>query len=161
MLEQHHHVAHAWRNHYERLHLHTHRGASGLPGLAMPRRYPRYPSRAQVVEYLEAYRARFDLQPEYGQYVESITREAGRWSVRSGHKTWRPSAVVIATGYTRVPHRPQWPGQTEFGGDIVHSCAYSSGRAFVGRRVLVVGLGNSGAEIAIDLVEQGAYRRSR
>src|SRR6185437_15116867 len=59
-----------WRRHYERLHLHTDRGHSGLPGLPMPRSYPRYPSRAQVVAYLESYAAQFDLHPVFHSKVE-------------------------------------------------------------------------------------------
>ena len=58
-------VGSVWRRHYDRLHLHTDRGHSGLPGMAMPRSYPLYPSRMQVVEYLESYAARFDIRPVF------------------------------------------------------------------------------------------------
>src|ERR1700688_3297374 len=67
-------VGSAWRRHYDRLHLHTDRGHSGLPGLAMPRSYPAYPSRAQMVEYLESYAARFDIRPVFKTAVASIRR---------------------------------------------------------------------------------------
>ena len=70
LLEQSDRVASAWRRHYERLHLHTTRRLSGLPFLPMPRSYPRYPSRARVVEYLESYARQMGLRPRFGQGVE-------------------------------------------------------------------------------------------
>ena len=58
-------VGSVWRRHYDRLHLHTDRNHSGLPGMTMPRTYPLYPSRMQMVEYLESYAARFDIRPVF------------------------------------------------------------------------------------------------
>jgi len=156
LLEQHEHVGHAWRNHYERLHLHTSRGLSGLPGFPMPKSFPRYPSRQQVVDYLEAYREHFDLQPHYGQTVKSVRREGDLWLVETITDVFRARRVVVATGYTRQPVRPRWPGMDDYAGELLHSSEYSSGARFSGSRVLVVGFGNSACEIAIDLVEQGA-----
>src|SRR5690242_16590738 len=63
-------VGSVWRLHYDRLHLHTDRNHSGLPGMAMPRDYPTYPSRAQVVAYLEAYARHFDIRPRFGTDVQ-------------------------------------------------------------------------------------------
>ena len=71
-------VGAVWRRHYDRLHLHTDRKHSGLPGMAMPPTYPAYPSRLQVVEYLESYAARFDVRPVFNTAVSSIRREKGR-----------------------------------------------------------------------------------
>lgn len=156
LLEQHEHVGHAWRNHYQRLHLHTSRGLSGLPGLPMPKSYPRYPSRQQVVDYLEAYRQHFDLSPRYGQTVKSVQREGDLWLVETTDEMLQARRVVVATGYTRQPVRPRWPGMDDYTGELLHSSEYSSGATFSGSRVLVVGFGNSACEIAIDLVEQGA-----
>jgi indole-3-pyruvate monooxygenase len=156
LLEQHPHVAHAWRNHYQRLHLHTPRGRSGLPGFAMPSSYPRYPSRQQVVDYLEAYRAHFSIEPRYGRTVTAIVRRGGGWSVSAGEDHFTTGNVVVATGYSRVPFRPSWPDQGLCQSTILHSSQYRSGADFRGKRVLVIGFGNSGGEIAIDLVEQGA-----
>src|SRR5690606_12542582 len=65
-------------------------------------------------------------------------------------------AVAVCTGYNRVPVTPAWPGLAEFRGEVLHSAGYRSGRAYRGRRALVVGAGNSGAEIAVDLWEAGA-----
>jgi indole-3-pyruvate monooxygenase len=147
----------AWRTRYRRLHLHTAKQHSGLPFLPFPRQYPRYPSRDQVIEYLEAYRRHFDIQPRLGQAVRSVSRRAdGQWTVATTAGEERASSVAICTGQAAVPFRPTWPGLELFGGEILHSSDYSSGERFAGRRVLVVGLGNSGGEIAIDLVEHGA-----
>jgi cation diffusion facilitator CzcD-associated flavoprotein CzcO len=146
----------AWRNHYDRLHLHTDRRNSGLPHLPMPRSYPRYPSRDQVVEYLEAYATHFGLEPRFGVEVRRLDRRADGWSVDTGEARIRTPRVVVATGYTQRPVRPSWPGLDGFGGTCLHSSEYRSGAPFAGARVLVVGFGNSGGEIALDLLEHAA-----
>jgi indole-3-pyruvate monooxygenase len=155
-------VAGAWRRHYDRLHLHTPKSASALPGLSMPRDWPRYPAREQVVQYLEQYAATHGIEPHFGQRVERIERGAdgadgadGGWIVTTSDRTWTAQHVVIATGATRVPVRPTWPGMEEYGGEVLHSSEYRNGEQWRGRRALVVGFGNSACEQAIDLVEHG------
>ncbi|MGK0358275.1 MAG: indole-3-pyruvate monooxygenase [Bradymonadia bacterium] len=147
-------IAWQWRRHYARLHLHTTRELSGLPGLPFPERYPQYPSRAQVVEYLDAYAAHFGLAPVLNTRVERATRHAGGWRVTTDAGAWQARSLVIASGYNAVPHRPAFKG--EFAGRVVHSAEYQDGAPFKGQRVVVVGCGNSGAEIALDLFEHGA-----
>jgi len=146
-------VGPVWRRHYDRLHLHTDRGHSALPGLPMPRSYPRYPSRAQVVEYLERYAAHFDLHPVFDCAVDAIRRDGARWHAVAGPRTFSAPVVVIATGWADFPYRPQWPGADAFQGTVLHSSAYRNPAPYAGQRVLVVGFGNSGAEIALDLAE--------
>jgi len=116
---------------------------------------PRYPSRAQVIEYLENYTKRFDLQPRFEQRVQSVQAVEGGWEVRTQDARYAAKHVVVATGNTRVPNLPTWPGQENFGGRILHSAQYHDAAPFVGQRVLVVGFGNSGGEIALDLAEHG------
>jgi indole-3-pyruvate monooxygenase len=157
MLERGHHVGESWHRHYERLALHTPKRHSALPGLPFPRDYPTYPSRQQVIAYFDEYARRFDLHPELGQEVSHCTRGAdGRWVVSTGNGEYRAHHLVMATGLNRVPNLPRWAGQETFPGPIVHTHDYSTGERFRGQRVLVVGFGNSGAEIALDLLEQGA-----
>ena len=72
-------VGSAWRRHYDRLHLHTDRNHSGLPGMDMPRAYSAYPSRLQVIEYLESYAARFDIRPVFGNEVSCLRRDGAQW----------------------------------------------------------------------------------
>ena len=149
-------VGNAWRHHYKRLHLHTPKSGSMLPGLPMPRQWPRYATRDQVIEYLERYREHHDLAPHYQQQVTSLQRRDGLWRAKTSEREWCARNVVIATGATRRPVRPSWPGQTAFRGTIMHSSEYQNGAAWRGRTVLVVGFGNSACEQAIDLVEHGA-----
>ncbi|HET6284399.1 MAG TPA: NAD(P)/FAD-dependent oxidoreductase, partial [Polyangia bacterium] len=126
--------------------------------LPFPRHHPRYPSREQVVEYLELYRRHFEIEPRFGQRVLSIARASdGGWTTTTTTGDVHHSRhVALCTGRSDVPGRPRWPGQETFAGEILHSADYVSGERFAGKRVLVVGLGNSGGEIAIDLCEHGA-----
>ena len=142
-----------WRRHYDRLHLHTDRGHSALPGLAMPRSYPRYPSRAQVVAYLETYAAHFKLQPRFGQAVQSVRHDGTGWRVDTDTEHYTAPLVVIATGWADFPYAPNWPGQDGYRGEVIHSSSYRNAAPYAGKRVLVVGFGNSGGEIALDLAE--------
>jgi len=88
--------------------------------------------------------------------VLRVARDAdGGWEVNTNAGNYRSRRVVIATGYNRVPNLPRWPGQESFRGRIIHSSEYTNAKAFRDSRVLVVGFGNSGAEIALDLAENG------
>ena len=150
-------VGSAWRHHYDRLHLHTTRSTSALPGLRMPSDWPRYPARDQVVDYLEHYRARHRLTPHYGQEVTRLEQRGSGWVATTADGDWLARTVVVATGANRRPVRPTWPGLDAFEGTILHSSEYRNGSAWTGRTVLVVGFGNSACEQAIDLVEHGAH----
>src|SRR5580692_9287244 len=99
-------VGSVWRLHYDRLHLHTDRDHSGLPGMAMPRDYPTYPSRAQVVEYLETYAHRFDVRPHFNTEVRRLARSSEGWSVETDGGALLAPVVVVATGIATAPYRP-------------------------------------------------------
>jgi len=157
LLEQSEAVGYAWRNHYDRLHLHTVKQYSALPHLPYPADYPVYVSRQQLVDYLEGYCRHFGIEPLFGQSVQQIRREDnGRWTVTTVTDRFTADRVVVATGYNRVPFQPSWPGQDAYRGVLTHSRAYRNGAAFRGKRVLVIGMGNTGAELALDLYEHGA-----
>ena len=157
MLERAERVGASWHSHYERLHLHTPKRHSALPHRPFPAAYPTYPSRQQVWEYLEDYARAFDLRPEFGREVDRcVRRNDGVWEVKTNAGTYRGRQLVIACGWQREPNLPCWPGMDSFPGSILHSRDYVNGEQFRGRRVLVVGFGNSGAEIALDLAEYGA-----
>lgn len=149
-------VASAWRRHYDRLHLHTSRAFSGLPHYPMPRDYPRYPSRDQVVRYLEAYARAVATEPTLGVEVTGVRHEGSVWIVESSVGAVRSAAVVVATGVNGEPVMPSWPGLDTFPGPVMHSGSYENAEPFAGRDVLVVGFGNSGGEISLDLLEHGA-----
>jgi cation diffusion facilitator CzcD-associated flavoprotein CzcO len=148
-------VGAVWRRHYDRLHLHTDRKHSGLAGFAMPATYPLYPSRAQVVDYLERYTARFDVKPVFGATVSRIQRVSGLWRVETADAAMMAPIVVVATGIADSPYRPTWPGLENYSGTVIHSSEYRNPAPFAERRVLVVGFGNSGGEIALDLADAG------
>ncbi len=148
-------VGTVWRRHYDRLHLHTDRNHSSLPRLPMPRTYPRYPTRAQVVAYLEQYARHFGVAPVLNTTVTRILRDGNFWRVETTQDSWTSPVVVIATGWADFPYRPSLPEMEAFGGSIIHSIAYQNPTSYFGKRVLVVGFGNSGGEIALDLAEAG------
>ena len=149
-------VGAAWRGHYDRLHLHTHKGGSALPFVDFPRDTPRYPSRDEVVEYLERYVERLGLSPRFGEPATAVLADGEGWIVETPGARYRARNVVVATGLTRVPHLPEWPGRAAYRGELQHSSAYRNGERWRGRRVLVIGFGNSAGEIALDLAEHGA-----
>ena len=154
-------VGASWRGHYDRLHLHTTRRLSGLPGLPMPRRFGRWVSRDDVVRYLDKYAEHHELEIVTGVEVSRVDRAPdGRgWLLHAtGGRELTGSAVVVATGYNHTPRLPDWPGRDTYSGELLHACAYRNPEPYQGRDVLVVGVGNTGAEIAVDLVEGGASR---
>ena len=148
-------VGAVWRRHYDRLHLHTDRDRSGLPGMALPRTYPTYPSREQMVEYLERYAARFDINPVFNTTVSRIRQNGSQWCADADGDTTTASVVIVATGIADAPYRPSWPGWELYRGAVVHSSEYGNPTPYAGKRVLVVGFGNSGGEIALDLANAG------
>jgi putative flavoprotein involved in K+ transport len=149
----------AWRTaRYERLHLHTVRSLSGLPKLAIPKSYGRWVSRENFVAYLEQYAERFGISPEFGVEVERIDRAGEGWRLSTSRGETHTRRVVVATGYSNVPRMPDWPGRAGYRRALIHSVDYRSAAPYRDRDVLVVGSGNSGAEIAVDLAEAGAER---
>ncbi|MGW1784714.1 flavin-containing monooxygenase [Streptomyces sp. NPDC002143] len=154
-------VGASWRGHYDRLHLHTTRRLSALPGLKMPRRFGRWVARDNMVRYLEKYAEVHELEIVTGVEVSRIERgpDGVGWLLHAtGGRELTGSAVVVATGYNHTPQLPEWPGREAFTGELTHARDYRTGKDHTGRDVLVVGVGNTGAEIAVDLVESGAAR---
>ncbi|WP_097866316.1 flavin-containing monooxygenase [Streptomyces sp. rh34] len=155
-------VGASWRGHYDRLRLHTTRRWSALPGLRMPRGFGRWVGRDDVVRYLEKYTEHHGLEVVTGVEVTRIDRApdgSGDWQLTAtGGRVLRGRAVVVATGFNHTPRIPDWPGRDTFTGDLLHAAAYRAPAPYTGRDVLVVGIGNTGAEIAADLAEGGASR---
>ena len=147
-------VGTSWRGRYDRLHLHTIRRLSGLPGFPIPRAYGRWVRRDDLVRYLEAYAEHFGIDVRTGATVEKV--KPG-WSVHLADGSELPArTVIVATGYLHTPVVPAWPGREEWSGKLIHSAEYRNAEPFRGQNVLVVGPGNSGSEIATDLAEGGA-----
>lgn len=156
LVEQHDQIATPWRNHYDRLHLHTHKGGSSLPYKKFSRHLPRYPSRQQVIEYLEDYQKTFHIQPQFNTRALKIKHVAGAWITETTHGVFRSQHLIMATGAFSKPKHIDFPGLDTFPGEVLHSSGYRTAKGFHGKKVLVVGFGNSACEIAIDLYEQGA-----
>ncbi len=156
VIEREAHVAASWRAHYERLHLHTVKALSALPGMPFPEHAPRYVPRQGVVDYLSAYAQQHRIEPLFGESVVAIAPHPRGWktSTASGRE-FVSRAVVLATGANREPRAAAFPGQASYTGQVVHSQAYRNAAPFAGQRMLVVGMGNTGAEIALDLAEHG------
>ncbi len=161
VLERADHVGASWRRHYDRLRLHTTRRLSALPGLPIPRRFGRWVARDDVVRYLEKYAEHHKLEIVTGVEVFRVERapDGAGWLLHaSGGRELTGAAVVVATGYNHTPRLPDWPGRDTYTGEVRHAAEYRNAAPYAGRDVLVVGVGNTGAEIAVDLVEGGAAR---
>ena len=148
-------VGYTWANLYDSLVLHTGKWMSSLPGLRFPRHYPTFVSRADFVKYLLDYRDRFELRVETGKSVTRLERTAAGWTAHVNGECLTSRAVVVATGIVANPVMPRFRGQERFRGRILHSVEYRRPDPFRGRRVLVVGVGNSGGEIGAELAHHG------
>jgi cation diffusion facilitator CzcD-associated flavoprotein CzcO len=156
IIEKQNRVAAPWRNHYERLHLHTDKRNSSLPYKKFLRTIPRYPDRQQVIDYLDNYQREFNINPVFNTEAISVQRESDFWIIETTSDSFKSKYLVMATGAYGKPRPIEFKGMETFPGKIIHSCAYKTGRDFKGQKVLVVGFGNSACEIAIDLYEQGS-----
>jgi cation diffusion facilitator CzcD-associated flavoprotein CzcO len=148
-------VGYTWANLYDSLTLHTGKHMSSLPAMGFPRSAPLFLPRREFWEYLRHYARRFALPVETGCTVERITRADGAWTLYTSRGTVVADSVVVATGIVANPCVPRFPGAERFRGRIVHSVAYRRPEPYAGRRVLVVGVGNSGAEIASEIARAG------
>jgi putative flavoprotein involved in K+ transport len=149
-------VGDSWRARYDRLHLHTPRVQSGLPGMPIPRSAGRWVSRDDMAAYLADYAVHHGIEPRFGTTVHRLERDGDAWVAQTDEGRLRARQVVLASGFNNDPVLPAWPGADSFPGELLHSSAYANPAPFRGRDVLVVGSGNTGAEIAADLAEGGA-----
>jgi cation diffusion facilitator CzcD-associated flavoprotein CzcO len=149
-------VGESWRRYYDSLVLHTGKHLSSLPGMSFGRSDPMFVTRRRFVGYLQAYATAMRLPVRAGLNVRRVARENGRWRLAATDGPWSCRVLVVATGIAASPSVPVLPGQSEFGGRISHSVAYRRPEPFAGSRVLVVGAGNSGGEIAAELARVAA-----
>lgn len=149
-------VAHTWRNLYDSLTLHTGRHLSALPGARFPRGTPLFPSRANLVDYLQSYRDRFDLHVETDCEVRSAERHEGGWHLDTTRGPVETATVVVATGIIANPVVPHIEGQERFGGPVRHAVEYRRPDGAADRKLLVIGCGNTAGDISTELAEAGA-----
>ena len=148
-------VGYTWANLYDSLTLHTGKHMSSLPGMPFPSSAPLFVPRREFLDYLRRYAERFELPVDTGRDVERMSRTDGSWTVSTSRGALAATVVVVATGIVANPKTPHFPGQERFAGRIAHSVAYRRPDGYAGRRVLVVGVGNSGAEIASEIARAG------
>lgn len=152
-------VGAAWRSRYDRLRLNTGQRYSHLPKRPYPKGTPVFPTRDQVVAHLEEHAGERGIELRLNTPVERVVRRKPTgWGVLTPDGIVGAAHVVVAAGYLHTPVLPDWPGSASFPGEVLHSSAYRSPRPFAGKRVLVVGAGSSGLEIAHDLATGGAAK---
>jgi putative flavoprotein involved in K+ transport len=146
----------AWRTRYDNFRLNTNGFLSHLPGQRIPLSAGRWPNREDMVCYFDRYVQRQGIALELGCEVNRIDRVEGGWRLDTSSGEILAAAVVLATGNYSAPTIPAWPGLEHFTGELVHSSEFRNAWPYRGRDVLVVGAGNSAADIAVQLVNAGA-----
>ena len=145
-------VAAKWRASYDSLHINTSTWFSFLPGMRFPRGSGQWPARDDLVAYYEAYVERFALRIRTRTEVLRVDRTHDGWRLDTTSGALRARTVVIATAKDRVPVVARWPGSDDFAGRLMHAAEYRNPVPFAGARVVVAGAGNSGFDIALDLL---------
>ncbi|WP_375552208.1 flavin-containing monooxygenase [Rhodophyticola porphyridii] len=140
-------VAEPWRSRHPALRLNIHRKFAGLPGQPAPRDDGTYLKRDTVVRHLERFAENLDAPIHYGTTVTKVERFAHGWSVSTNRGVHQAENLVVATGRESLPHIPDWPGRDCFEGELLHSADLGDVARFDGKRVLVVGAGNSGTDV--------------
>ncbi|GMI69937.1 YUCCA 3 [Hibiscus trionum] len=160
-------IASLWQKKtYNRLKLHLPKKFCQLPNFPFPEDFPEYPTKFQFISYLESYAKHFDINPHFNETVQSAKYDEtfGLWRVKT-ISTGGPNAIgveyicrwlVVATGENAEKVAPEFEGLQDFGGHVTHACDYKSGQSYSGERVLVVGCGNSGMEVSLDLCNHNA-----
>ncbi|MCL7034656.1 hypothetical protein MKW94_014174 [Papaver nudicaule] len=154
---------------YDRLKLHLAKQFCSLPHMPYPPHTPTFVPRVEFIKYIDSYVEKFDINPKYNRSVESSVYDTieKKWVIKvknlvSGDfERYIAKFLVVATGENSKGFIPKIPGMEGFEGHILHSSDFKSGKEFDGKKVLVVGCGNSGMEIAYDISNHGASTPTR
>ncbi|XP_019165767.1 PREDICTED: probable indole-3-pyruvate monooxygenase YUCCA5 [Ipomoea nil] len=157
-------IASLWQKRtYDRLKLHLPKQFCQLPKYPFPEHYPEYPTRREFIKYLESYADHFGIKPRFNECVQSAKYDEACkvWRVETaspdgGEVEYICQWLVVATGENAESVVPEIEGLKEFAGEVIHVSDYKSGENFRGKKVLVVGCGNSGMEISLDLCNHDA-----
>ncbi|KAK9281532.1 hypothetical protein L1049_004435 [Liquidambar formosana] len=160
-------IASLWqRRTYDRLKLHLPKQFCQLPNLPFPAEFPEYPTKKQFIQYLESYANHFEINPQFNECVQSAKYDetCGLWRVKTVSTSGSTRSeveyicrwLVVATGENAECVVPDINGLSSFSGKVMHVCEYKSGETFQGKKVLVVGCGNSGMEVSLDLCNHNA-----
>lgn len=166
LLERENCFASLWQNYtYDRLHLHLRKQICELPHFPFPSSYPHYVPKKQFIQYLGDYVRNFNINPLYNRKVvlaEYVVDGDEKWRVKAENgnsgevEEYYGRFLIVASGETAEPRVPEVLGLESFKGKVMHSTGYKNGREFKDEHVLVVGSGNSGMEISLDLANFGA-----
>jgi cation diffusion facilitator CzcD-associated flavoprotein CzcO len=148
----------SWRTRYDNFRLNTTGFLSHLPGQRIPLSAGRWPTREDMVRYFDSYVQRQNIALELGCEVKGVDRAPDGWVINTPSGEIDTRAIILATGNYRTPSLPDWPGLKDYTGQLVHSGDFRNAWPFRDRDVLVVGSGNSGADIAVQLANAGARR---
>jgi cation diffusion facilitator CzcD-associated flavoprotein CzcO len=148
----------SWRTRYDNFRLNTNGFLSHLPGQRIPLAAGRWPTKEDMVRYFDHYARLQNIRLQLGCEVNRIDRAEGGWLLDTSSGKIRTPAIVLATGRYHTPVIPRWPGLGDFTGELVHSGDFRNAWPFQGRDVLVVGAGNSAADIAVQLADNGARK---
>ena len=141
----------AWLHGWDSLKLFSPAQWSSLPGWLFPGNPGRYPARDEVISYLEQYEERYQLPIKRPVLVKSVKSSGELLEIETSDEIYKTRAVISATGSWQKPFIPEYPGRETFTGIQIHSANYKSPEQFAGKRVLVVGAGNSGAQIMAEV----------
>jgi len=145
----------SWRDRWDSLRLFTPAGYSHLPGMAFPTPTGSFPSKDDTADYIVAYADRFGLPIRHGVRIERLARDGDHYLLTAGVQSWRARHVVIATGAHTIPHIPSFAAQLDSSVAQLHSLHYRNPAQVGDGPVLVVGAGNSGAKIAVEIAASG------
>jgi putative flavoprotein involved in K+ transport len=152
ILDAHAHIGDSWRGHWDSMRVFTPARRDGLPGMRFPARKHSFPTGGEMADYLEAYATAFDLPVRHGVRVDALGRsDDGAFLVAAGEQRYEAANVVIATGPFQHPRVPEFADGLGPAVTQLHSSAYRNPRELPDGDVLVVGAGNSGADIAVEL----------
>ncbi|CAI9771708.1 unnamed protein product [Fraxinus pennsylvanica] len=152
-------IASLWQQKsYNRLKLHLPKQFCELPFLKFPENFPKYPTKHQFISYMESYAKHFSIQPNFNQVVQRAEFDlvSGFWRVQTQDFQYFSRWLIVASGENAEPVIPKILGIEKFQGPVMHTSVYKSGSGFKNLRVLVVGCGNSGMEVSLDLCRHKA-----
>jgi putative flavoprotein involved in K+ transport len=148
ILDGHERIGDVWRQRWDSLRLFTPARYNGLPGMPFPGPAPSFPTKDEVADYLDAYARRFDLPVRTGVSVDRLSKNGNRFVLTAGHRRFEAEQVVVATGAYQTPKVPAFASELDPTIVQMHSTGYRNPSQLREGGVLVVGGGNSGAEIA-------------
>jgi cation diffusion facilitator CzcD-associated flavoprotein CzcO len=149
-------VGASWRARHDQLTLNTLRSYSGLPGRPLPSSFDKFPTKSQFISFLEKCAEELGDSIRFGIKVNKIINNGSKWKLETSEGGLEAEHVVMATGTDKVPVIPNWPGIDSYSGEMLHAADFGDATRFTGKKVLLVGNGNSGVDVGNHLSRNGA-----